>query len=64
MLTGVRAGRAEVDGQYPEGTVHQLVEKRLERMALMSRDRQNEKKEETNAPEDSSAIGPNDTLAT
>ena len=58
VLTGVPAGRAAVDGHYPEGTVHQLVEKRLERMARMSRDRQEKKNEETDALEDSSEIGP------
>ena len=58
VLTGVPAGRAAVDGHYPERTVHQLVEKRLEAMACMSRDRQEKKNEETDALEDSSEIGP------
>ena len=33
VLTGTAAGEADADGQYPEGTIHCLVERRLEEMA-------------------------------
>ena len=33
VLTGVEAGELNGDGEYPEGTVHYLVEQRLREMA-------------------------------
>ena len=33
ILTGVEAGAADADGGYPEGTVHDLVDKELTRLA-------------------------------
>jgi predicted ATP-dependent protease len=38
VLTGVPAGDVQDDGGYPEGTIHYLVEERLEGMAERSRD--------------------------
>ena len=38
VLTGVPAGDLQPDGTYPEGTVHQLVEARLQQMADMARE--------------------------
>ena len=38
VLTGVPAGDLQPDGSYPEGTVHQLVEARLEHMAQRARE--------------------------
>ena len=38
VLTGAPAGEVGEDGRYPDGTVHQLVEKRLQEMARMARD--------------------------
>ncbi|MDP6779290.1 MAG: AAA family ATPase, partial [Candidatus Latescibacteria bacterium] len=38
VLTGVPAGELQEDGNYPEGTVHHLVEERLEEMAERARD--------------------------
>ena len=37
VLSGVPAGKRREDGTYPEGTVHALVEKRLEEMAQKAR---------------------------
>jgi lon-related putative ATP-dependent protease len=37
VLTGVPAGVLQEDGAYPEGTIHHLVEERLEEMAEISR---------------------------
>ena len=37
LLTGVPAGARDVDGNYPEGTVHQLVEARLKSFAELAR---------------------------
>ena len=39
VLTGTPAGERGEDGEYPEGTVHFLVEKRLEEMAKAARRR-------------------------
>jgi hypothetical protein len=33
ILTGVEAGTPETDGDYPEGTVHGLVDLELQRLA-------------------------------
>ena len=38
VLTGVPAGELQEDGTYPEGTIHHLVEDRLEEMAKRTRD--------------------------
>jgi hypothetical protein len=38
VLTGVPAGELQEDGTYPEGTIHHLVEERLEEMAKRTRD--------------------------
>ena len=38
VLTGVPAGERREDGTYPEGTVHYLVEKRLNEMAQAARE--------------------------
>jgi predicted ATP-dependent protease len=38
VLTGASAGDIQEDGSYPEGTVHHLVEKRLQDMARKFRD--------------------------
>lgn len=38
VLTGVPAGELQDDGAYPEGTIHYLVEERLEEMAERARD--------------------------
>ena len=38
VLTGVPAGDLQPDGTYPEGTVHQLVEARLQQMAQTARE--------------------------
>ena len=38
VLTGVPAGELQEDGTYPEGTVHYLVEQRLDEMARRARD--------------------------
>ena len=37
VLTGVPAGERQADGTFPEGTVHYLVEKRLEEMGKRTR---------------------------
>ena len=37
VLTGARAGKGRKDGNYPKGTVHNLVEARLEEMAQRTR---------------------------
>ena len=37
VLTGVEAGHKGEDGKYPDGTIHQLVERRLEDMARKAR---------------------------
>ena len=37
VLTGVPAGDRQEDGTFPEGTVHYLVEKRLEEMGKRTR---------------------------
>ena len=37
VLTGVPAGELQEDGAYPEGTIHRLVEERLEEMAEISK---------------------------
>jgi lon-related putative ATP-dependent protease len=39
VLTGTPAGERGEDGEYPEGTVHHLVEQRLEEMAKAARER-------------------------
>jgi predicted ATP-dependent protease len=51
VLTGIPAGQAGEDGHYPEGTVHQLVESRLDRMARMSREWEREKDREDETPD-------------
>jgi ATP-dependent Lon protease len=33
ILTGIEAGAAGPDGEYPEGTVHGLVDQELQRLA-------------------------------
>ena len=38
VLTGVPAGEPEEDGSYPEGTVHYLVEQRLQELARAARE--------------------------
>ena len=38
LLTGIPAGQRGPDGQFPEGTLHARVEKRLERWARMAED--------------------------
>ena len=38
VLTGVPAGDLQVDGEYPEGTVHRAVEQRLRQMADSARE--------------------------
>ncbi len=56
LLTGHPAGQRDLDGQYPAGTVHQLVEKRLqdyaERLRAFSTDHR------TEADRSHSAAGP------
>ncbi|MCE2458256.1 MAG: hypothetical protein J4G14_10640 [Dehalococcoidia bacterium] len=42
MLTGFEAGELNGDGEYPEGTVHHLVEQRLREMARRDRRRDRE----------------------
>ena len=42
LLTGIPAGKREADGRFPDGTIHALVEQRLERWA---------RAEETDQPE-------------
>ena len=42
VLTGVEAGELNSDGEYPEGTVHHLVEQRLREMARRDRRRDRE----------------------
>ncbi len=42
VLTGVEAGELNGDGEYPEGTVHHLVEQRLREMARRDRRRDRE----------------------
>ena len=37
VLTGVEAGKQSKDGKYPEGTIHFLVERRLEEMSRRAR---------------------------
>ena len=55
VLTGVTAGQAGEDDHYPKGSVHQLVEKRLQGMARMAKDWEKEKDEEAKTSEDESA---------
>ncbi len=38
VLTGTAAGEMQEDGTYPEGTVHYLVEQRLEDLAQSAKD--------------------------
>ena len=38
VLTGTPAGQPQEDGSYPEGTIHYLVEKRLDEMAAKVRE--------------------------
>ena len=38
LLIGIPAGQRGPDGQFPEGTLHARVEKRLERWARMAED--------------------------
>ena len=38
VLTGVPAGEVDAEGGYPEGTVHYLVEQRLEELASRARE--------------------------
>jgi predicted ATP-dependent protease len=38
ILTGVEAGERREDGTYPEGTIHQLVNERLKKMADILRE--------------------------
>jgi hypothetical protein len=33
LLTGIPAGEADAEGEYPEGTIHQLVHSRLLQLA-------------------------------
>ncbi len=54
VLTGVEAGQKDENGSYPEGTIHFLVERRLEEMARKSREaarsRRDEDEDETERP--------------
>ena len=50
ILTGVEAGTAGADGEYPDGTVHFLVDRELQRLAKGLK--------EFNAPEDKGDGGP------
>lgn len=52
VLTGVPAGNRQDDGTYPEGTVHYLVEKRLDEMAEKARQQQRPDNNEDNGSED------------
>ena len=45
VLTGVEAGDINDDGEYPDGTVHSLVEQRLREMARRDRSRDRESSE-------------------
>lgn len=47
LLTGVPAGKADRNGQYPEGTVNYLVKKRLGELAKLYRHYEEEKKQQT-----------------
>ena len=57
LLTGVPAGKRDSEGQYPEGTVHRLVEDRLleyaERLRAFTTDHK------TGADRDNGATDPN-----
>ena len=55
VLTGVPAGEAGEDGLYPDGTVHQLVEKRLQEMARVARDFAKADEDDRRISEDESA---------
>lgn len=58
VLTGVEAGELNDDGEYPEGTVHSLVERRLGEMARSTR-RENHRQRDRDQSE-SDAVDPND----
>jgi len=47
VLTGVPAGERQVDGKYPEGTVHYLVDERLHEMGEAMRQFGRKPKDET-----------------
>jgi len=53
LLTGVPAGRRDSEGQYPEGTVHRLVEDRMkeyaERIRAFATDHKTEDKQDKNS---------------
>ena len=52
VLTGVPAGERLEDGGYPEGTVHYLVEKRLDEMAEKARQERKPDNDDDNESED------------
>lgn len=65
LLTGMPAGRPDEKGDYPEGTVHHAVKKRLLEMALELKsfgDRDGEEKEEPDDDEDESPHTPTERL--
>ena len=57
VLTGVEAGEMGQDGKYPEGTIHSLVESRLEDMGKKARQSGPRQRDSENEPDDIAAAG-------
>ncbi len=59
LLTGVSAGQRDLEGQYPEGTVHRLVEDRLkeyaERLRAFTTDRKTEANRDNSSTDSNNA---------
>jgi predicted ATP-dependent protease len=56
ILTGMPAGEQKPDGSYPEGTINQLVNKKLEELARGLKEfGEEEKKEKKRVPEEAEA---------
>ena len=54
VLTGVTAGKQGEDGKYPEGTIHCLVERRLEEMGRRARQFSRPQRDQESSGPDSS----------
>ena len=60
ILTGVPAGAADVEGRYPDGTLHRRVHERLRAMALAAREWTRPPTSRTGGPDEGPAGSPTD----
>lgn len=57
VLTGTAAGELQEDGTYPEGTVHYLVERRLDELAQSAKEFEADNEDEPPSLESKDSVG-------